>query len=238
MTIEFLWAERPQPTRGPKPALTAQQVADTGVALARAEGLAALSMQRIAAELGFTKMSLYRYVPGKAELVALMVERAIGAPPAVPGTDWRAGLSAWASAMLERFVTHPWALEATLGPRPIGPNELAWMEAALSVLADSGLTAAERLDTVAVLAGHARMIAQQAAVARHGAAAPEGELLDAIGAVIGRHADRFPALAATLAEPAEGRNQAFTFGIDRILDGVGLLIAARRGDTPGAGGLP
>lgn len=140
MSSDFLWTDRPQPTRGPKPALTPQRVADTGIALAVAEGLGALSMQRIAAELGFTKMSLYRYVPGKAELVALMVERAIGAPPAVAPADWRAGLGAWASGMLDRFLAHPWALEATLGPRPIGPNELAWMEAAVSVLVGTGLT--------------------------------------------------------------------------------------------------
>src|ERR1700712_5698711 len=93
MTAEFLWQERSKPTRGPKPALTLDQIADAAVAIADAEGLDAVSMQRVAADLGYTKMSLYRYLPGKAELVAAMVERALGGPPsiAVDG-EWRAGL--------------------------------------------------------------------------------------------------------------------------------------------------
>ena len=70
MTGDFFWAPRPRPTRGPKPALTLGQIADAAIAVADAEGLAAVSMQRVAADLGYTKMSLYRYLPGKAELVA------------------------------------------------------------------------------------------------------------------------------------------------------------------------
>ena len=76
MTGDFFWAPRPRPTRGPKPALTLGQIADAAIAVADAEGLAAVSMQRVAADLGYTKMSLYRYLPGKAELVAAMIERA------------------------------------------------------------------------------------------------------------------------------------------------------------------
>src|SRR5689334_10146250 len=67
MSVEFLWDGRAQPTRGPKPALTLEGITDVAIAVADAEGLAAVSMQRVAAELGKTKMSLYRYLPGKAE---------------------------------------------------------------------------------------------------------------------------------------------------------------------------
>ena len=120
-------------------------------------------MERVATELGFTKMSLYRYLPGKAELVALMVERAIGEPPELGTGDWRVALQQWAQQLLAAYLRHPWVLEATVGPRPIGPNELGWMECAVAAMAGTGLTGAERLDAVAVLAGHARMIAPQAA---------------------------------------------------------------------------
>src|SRR3954447_23938791 len=96
MTVDFLWQEPSRPTRGPKPALTLDRIADAAIAVADAEGLAAVSMQRVAADLGYTKMSLYRYLPGKAELVAAMLERGIGGPPATVPGGWRAALTGWA----------------------------------------------------------------------------------------------------------------------------------------------
>src|SRR3954466_3073482 len=93
MTADFFWAPRPRPTRGPKPALTLGQIADAAIAIAAAEGLAAVSMQRVAADLGYTKMSLYRYLPGKTELVAAMLERGIGAPPDLSALAWRPALT-------------------------------------------------------------------------------------------------------------------------------------------------
>ncbi|GAB3848372.1 TetR/AcrR family transcriptional regulator [Dactylosporangium cerinum] len=237
MPSDFLWGGRAQPTRGPKPTLTPEHIADAGIAIADAEGLAAVTMQRVAADRGFTKMSLYRYVTSKGELVALMVERAIGAPPAVdlpvdlsgdPSGDpdgWRAALKQWARHLLEAHVRHPWAVEATLGPRPVGPNELAWMECAVTILPSAGLTGTERLDAIAVLAGHVRAIAQQFMVGRH----PEEDLATEIAEQLRRHGDRFPALAATMAAAAAdgGQDQAFEFGLDRILDGLDLLITRR-----------
>ena len=105
MTVDFLWGEPARPTRGPKPSMSLTRIADAAIAIADAEGLAAVSMQRVAADLGFTKMSLYRYLPGKAELVALMVERALGEPPARTGQDWRDALADWARLLLDGY--HP-----------------------------------------------------------------------------------------------------------------------------------
>lgn len=226
MTIEFLWGPRVQPTRGPKPALSLERIIATAIGIADAEGLAAVSMQRVAADLGFTKMSLYRYLPGKAELVALMVEQAIGDPPTLSTHNWRAGLTRWARHLLARFVRHSWALEATVGPRPLGPNELGWMEHALALLTETGLSGSERLDTVAVLAGHVRMIAQQAASSRQ----PENQMTATITVVLRDQSDRFPALTTTMTAAATdgGNDQAFEFGLDRILDGLDMLMSRRR----------
>jgi AcrR family transcriptional regulator len=223
MTADFLWQERARPTRGPKPALTLDQIADVAIAIADAEGLAAVSMQRVAADLGYTKMSLYRYLPGKSELVAAMIERAIGEPPAVAGTGWREGLRSWARALLAAMAGHAWAQEATTGSRPIGPNELGWTEQALRVLPEA-LTGAERMDTVATVAGHVRMIAGQNAGQNAGKAAEES-LLRAMS----EHADRYPAVTAAMADIAAtgGMNEAFDFGLDRILDGLEVLIRSR-----------
>src|SRR5690349_18016327 len=174
MTADFFWAPRPRPTRGPKPALTLDRIADAAIAIADAEGLAAVSMQRVAADLGYTKMSLYRYLPGKTELVAAMMERALGEPPQIR-KDWRDALTEWSTALLAAYQSHAWALEATTGRRPIGPHEIAWMESALRVL-PPGLTGAESLDAVATLAGHVRMIAGQSGA--------ESDLAAAMGMIL------------------------------------------------------
>ncbi|UNO41949.1 TetR/AcrR family transcriptional regulator C-terminal domain-containing protein [Streptomyces sp. MST-110588] len=80
-SVELLWGGRERPSRGPKPALSLDRITRTAIAIADLGGLAAVSMQRVAGELEFTKMSLYRYVPGKSELVALMIDTAMGEPP-------------------------------------------------------------------------------------------------------------------------------------------------------------
>jgi AcrR family transcriptional regulator len=225
--LELLWNARPQPRRGPKPALSTEQIARTGIEIADAEGLAAVSMHRVAADLGYTKMSLYRYVPGKAELVALMADLAIGTPPPLPETGWRERLDAWSRALLPGFERHPWALEATTGPRLIGPNEVAWMEAALSALDGTGLRGWERLDAVVVLSGHVRTIAAQLHASPGGN--PERQLGAVLATIMSEHGDRFPAvnaaLTATLAEG--GQDDALDFGLARILDGIAALIATR-----------
>src|SRR3954468_12041792 len=223
MTAEFLWREGSRPTRGPKPALTLDRIADTAIAVADADGLAAVSMQRVAADLGYTKMSLYRYLPGKAELVAVMLERGLGPAPPPAATDWRAGLTEWAERLFAVYLAHPWALGATVGARPLGPNELGWMDSAVAQL-PPGLTGAERMDAVAILAGHVRAIAGQAASRQM-----EAEIGAAIGRVLREHADRFPAIAAAMADMRAhgGGDQAFAFGLQRFLDGLAALIERR-----------
>ncbi len=67
-TTELLWGLRAAASRGPKATLTVAKIAAAGVAVADADGIEAVSMQRVAQSLDFTKMSLYRHVSGKAEL--------------------------------------------------------------------------------------------------------------------------------------------------------------------------
>jgi AcrR family transcriptional regulator len=224
MSLDFLWISPSRGKRGPKAALSLDQIADTAIAVADAEGIGAVSMQRVAADLGYTKMSLYRYLPGKAEMVALMVERALTSAPALPSGDLRAALGEWARGLLGGFIQHPWTLAATVGPRLLGPNELSWMESALRALAGTPLTGGERLDVMVVLVGHARMLAEQA-VSR----LSESELSGAMAAVLVDHGEEFPELAAAVAAAAagDGQDQAFDFGLERILDGVEALIHSR-----------
>src|SRR5262249_57886402 len=73
-SIEASWGLRERPTKGPKPGLTIPRLVDAGVGIAREEGLAAVSMARVAKALGASTMALYRYVAAKDELLDLMAD--------------------------------------------------------------------------------------------------------------------------------------------------------------------
>lgn len=233
----LLWDSPATPRRGPKPTLTLAALAHAGIELADEEGLAAVTMQRTAAALGVTKMALYRYLPSKVELVALMTETAMGEAPqldTVPG-GWRPKLHEWARRLFAGFVRHPWLAETTVGARAIGPHELDWTERAVAALTGTGLRGAEILDVAATLAGHAKAIAQHASAAvAAGRDNAEQSLTEAMLALSHGREDRFPALAATLDLAAQegGQDNALDFGLARILDGVELLIARRSEGRP------
>jgi AcrR family transcriptional regulator len=225
----LLWEQPASPKRGPKPTLSLEVIARTGIEIADLDGLASVTMQRVAETLSVTKMALYRYVPGKAELVALMTETALGGPPrldAMPG-NWRTKLYEWARQMFDRFCLHPWALESTVGARPLGPNELGWLEQAVATLTGSGLDGGEILDVAVTLVGHIRGVAQQGtAMATE---VPEQTMESALNTLLRGREERFPALTAALASTAAhgSHDQALDFGLRRILDGVNLLIVER-----------
>jgi len=231
--LALLWERRPQPRRGPRPALSLEAIARAGIEIADADGIPAVTMQRVAEALGFTKMSLYRYVPGKVELVALMTDTALGEPVRLDSVagGWRRRMHEWASRMFDRFWRHPWALETTVGARPMGPNEISWLEQAVATLSGTGLDGGEILDVAVTLVGHVRTIAQQgAAIAGE---SPERAVDSAIGALLRGREERFPALAAALdsARRNGSQDQALDFGLNRILDGVELLITTRTGSA-------
>ena len=226
---ELLWGRQPAPSRGPKPAITLTGIAEAAIRIADAEGLDAVSMQRIAGDLPVTKMALYRYVPGKTELLAVMSDLAMGAPPERPGLAWRAALQTWAMDLYAGFTRHPWLLQSTIGRRLLGPNELAWMEQGLAALGDSGLRGGEQLDSILVITSHVRNIAQQSTTfPGHSVGLTEEEVTRSLAEILTTESDRFPNLAAALRTAAGSENQGLEFGLDRILDGLELLISARK----------
>ena len=237
--LDLLWGTRDRPRRGPRPSLSLDRIVAEAIALADEEGLANLSMQHLAERLGCAKMALYRYVPGKSELVALMVDAALGDPPEPPAQapptgrtpasgerQWRTVLRLWATTINARYRVHPWAIDATVGARPTGPHEMAWMETALSALDGTGLTGPERLDAVALLNGHVRSLVQ---VTPAGQQDLEADMARQIGAALAANPERYPHVLAAFSEspPPPGRGNALDFGIDRILDGLAALIATR-----------
>jgi predicted membrane-bound mannosyltransferase len=131
------------------------------------------------------------------------------------------------SALYQR---HPWLLGAIVGNRVMGPNELGWMESAVAALDGTGLDGGEQLDAALVVSGHIRNIAQQTVTtAGTSVQHPEQAMASALIQILRRHGDRYPALSAAIASAAShsSQDQGLDFGLHRILDGLGMLIAER-----------
>src|SRR6188472_3481725 len=80
--VALAWGIAASPQRGPKREMSVERIVEAAVEIADAEGLGAVSMAAVAAQLGYTPMSLYRYVTAKDDLILLMQESATGLPPA------------------------------------------------------------------------------------------------------------------------------------------------------------
>ena len=242
--VAAAWGLRERPHKGPRPGLSLERIVAAAVRVADGEGLAAVSMSRVATELGTAPMSLYRYVTAKDELLALMVDAAYGPPPSGPlpagppadGNGWRAGLSRWAWAMRAGIQRHPWVLRIPISGLPTLPNEVAWFEEGLRSLQDTGLEENQKASAVLLVSGYVRNAASidadiEAAVRASGKT-PD-EWMSSYARTITTLADpqRFPALtkfiAAGVFERADPPDDEFAFGLDRILDGLAALIRTR-----------
>jgi AcrR family transcriptional regulator len=246
-SIEAAWGVGARPARGPRRELSLERIVAAGVRLAEADGLVAVSMARVAAELGASTMALYRYVAAKDELLTLMIDHVFGVPPApMAGEEtWRDGLRRWAWGHLEALHRHPWVLHVPLQGPPATPNQLAWMEHGLSCLAGTGLAAAEQLSVILLLSGYVRNNAamgfdiDRAFVAS--GASPD-EMMAAYSSFLLRVLDpvTYPHVVAVLStgvlDQADPPEDEFTFGLDRVLDGVEVLVRARR--DAGTGPIP
>ncbi|MCX4747990.1 TetR/AcrR family transcriptional regulator [Kitasatospora sp. NBC_01287] len=225
----------------PRPHLTLRKVVSGGVAVAGAQGLAAVSMKRVATHLGATTMALYRHVSSKDELLALMADAVFDTPPDAPqpGEDWRAGLTGWAHAHLAVLREHPWVLQIAADGPPAMPHQLSWLDRALAAFDRTGLTPPQRLSAVMLVSGYVRNTATQEAVILTAARAQNrtpGELMTSYQQQLARLVDpgRLPALHAVItATDISEPHDEFTFGLDRILDGLADLVVA--GPTPAGG---
>jgi AcrR family transcriptional regulator len=238
--IALAWGVAANPQRGPKRELNIERIVEASVAIADEHGLGAVSMSSVATALGFTTMSLYRYVSAKDDLVLLMQEAGIGLPPLsiTDADNWREGLTLWYRSVLEAYSAHPWVLDIPIAGEPNTPNNLAWLDAGLGVLKDSPLDPQSRVSAVLLLSGHSRWEAQIArGVGATTAETATGSLPDAVLASLVT-AEQFPFLRPAIeagALSAEGNP--FEFGLSRILDGLDqhmTELAAGRTPVPPA----
>ena len=236
-SIQAAWGLRERPAKGPRPALSLERIVGAAVDLAAAEGIGAVSMGRVAKELGSSAMSLYRYVAAKDELLALMVDAALVLPDRSPppDEDWRAGMERWARTYHDALRRHPWVLRVPISGPPVTPNQVRWLEDGLAALSDTGLREPEKLSVILLVSGFVRNEATLAADIAEAVAASGAQVMPGWSDVLRRvtDAERFPALHRAMASEAFERDDdpedEFVFGLERVLDGVAALIARRRG---------
>ncbi|MFC4533962.1 TetR/AcrR family transcriptional regulator [Sphaerisporangium dianthi] len=242
-TLEVLWGRHAERrTRGPAQALSLDRIVTAAIAIADTEGLPALSMARLAERLGCATMSLYRHVANKDELRMFMLDAAPGPPPDIPATpaDWRGELRRWAVELVGVYHRHPWILQMTaMGPPPLDPGQLAWMEAGLRALGGTALRPREKMSVLLLVTHYVRGDAQLATNDLRATAGQEQHPSPAYEELLTRLVDteRFPALSELLDAGVFGEFDGegpgtspaghFGFGLDRILDGVEPLIRER-----------
>jgi len=219
----------------PPPASNREDVVRTAIAIADAEGLDALSMRRLAAELGVGPVSLHRHVANKDELVAQMADEVFGEtePPTGTSPGWRAELELIARRQWQLCRRHLWLPRAISFTRPmLVPNMMAQTERVLRALDGLGLPMATRVREALTL--HALVIAAALPLADEVEAEQEtGVPLDrwwlarrsrADGLLAGGH---FPLLATVPRDATSDLDELFEYGLARHLDGFAALVQSR-----------
>ncbi|NUW33017.1 TetR/AcrR family transcriptional regulator [Nonomuraea sp. SMC257] len=262
--MELLWPETATATatatdadggarRGARQGLDLDRIVRAAVELADAEGLAGLSMRKVADRLGFTTMSLYRHVPGRDQLVDLMRDAVLAELAEPPGTHdggrdggcgedrsegrggergegWRGRLEAFARQGWELRRRHPWLAEAR-GVRHLpGPNAVAHYERMLAAVAGTGLSPSEVLAVVNLVGKFVDAEALQlveAAEAERRSGVSDEEWWGARQSLFERF-ERYPTITRLWEEGGyDHPEDSFAFGLARLLDGVELLVRRR-----------
>ena len=233
-----IWG-RPEPGQR-RPRFTREQIAETALEIADRDGFDAVSMRRIAAELGAGTMTLYHYVRTKDELLALMDDAIMGevlVPDGELPSHWRDALAEIARRSKDAFVRHPWSFEALQGAA-VGPNGTRHFEQSLAAVASLDLPSEEKLELITMVDDYVFGYVVRS-VGAHGSPV-EGEEVDAILEYFREFVGdpEFPNLSRMVGDedPADTWNRVievmfseerFERGLQRLLDGIELDLKRR-----------
>ncbi|TFV78503.1 TetR/AcrR family transcriptional regulator [Blastococcus sp. CT_GayMR19] len=240
-SMALLWRTSPTADSrpGPKPSLDVDRIVAAAVRLADAEGLSAVTMRRVAVEVGVPPMTLYGHVPGKGELVDLMLDSVLGElypDERVPTSGtWRARVESVARANWDFFVRHQWALHVATGRPPLGPNIMRKYELELRAVDGLGLSEVQMDLLVTLVNGFVRGTVSgvhEKAAAERATGITEQQWWEATAPYVAQVFDpeRFPTaarvgpLAGEELQGAVAPERSFEFGLERLLDGIGVLI--------------
>ncbi len=240
-TLHLLWRHElgePAGARGPKQTSSVDDVVHCGIELADAGGLDSFSMRKIADRLGLGAMSVYTYVPGKAELLALMVDQVMAERPLHgQGGELRERLEGLAAQLWEEYLAHPWLLQIH-GTRPaLGPNLSRRYEQQLAAVEGIGLDDVEMDQVVTLIAvfvgGAARAVFDaQTMLEKSGMSDEEWWRINAPILTRVMDGSRFPIsgrVGTTVGElyGLGDPHLAFRFGLARVLDGIESYVASK-----------
>ncbi|MER5862028.1 TetR/AcrR family transcriptional regulator [Kitasatospora sp. NPDC002040] len=250
-TLALLWREsdgRPGAGRGPRPGLTVDAVVQAALELADADGLDAVSMRRIAQQLGVTPMTLYTYVPGKAELLDLMLDTLfLRMPrPVDPAAPWRERVTAVAESNRVLQLAHPWVAALPATRPPLGPGLIAKYDHELGAFDGLGLTDLDIDAALTHLLAFVRSTgrtALEARAAERDSAMSDDDWWEVNGPLLARVFDperhplatRIGAAAGEAHRSAYSADHAYGFGLRCVLDGFAALIAERAEEAEQAG---
>ncbi|MEY2229060.1 MULTISPECIES: TetR/AcrR family transcriptional regulator [Streptomyces] len=229
----LVWAREPRAPR--RQSLSVDRIVSVAVGIADAEGLEALSMRRLAADLGSGTTSLYRHVAGRDELLDLMVDAVRGEHPAQPPTgDWRADLGGVARLMRADLLRHPWLGSALMSRLALGPNSLRRVDFALA--AAGSLTADASLAITLIRSLHhyvlgavADQLAEQDAQRRTGLT--EEQWRASVGPYVRDivNSGVYPHFSRSVIEAEDlDADRQFEFGLDCLLAGIAAQVTASR----------
>ena len=157
-TLALAWGLAAAPQRGPKRELSLERIVDAAIEIADAEGLAAVTMQRVAQTFEFSTMALYRYVATKDDLYQLMLDAAMGdsvAPPAAD--DWRSGARELLRGLVTGYRAHPWALDIPLTPHiHLMPGQMRVADVGIGAMRDLRVSPETKLAVLMMLSAFAR----------------------------------------------------------------------------------
>lgn len=242
-TLRLLWRAGGEPQRrGPRPGLSVDAVVVAGVELADAAGLDAVTMRRVAEHLGVAPMTLYTYVPGKAELLELMLDAVYAAMPRADtsGRPWRERAAAVAAENMALYDTHPWAATVSTSRPPLGPGLMVKYEHELAAFDGLGLDDVTVDAALTHLLNFVRSAARDAADARatrRDTAMTDAQWWAANAPLLERVLDpraypravRVGSAAGAAQDSAYDPERAYAFGLPRVLDGLAALVEGRVG---------
>jgi AcrR family transcriptional regulator len=231
----LLWTRPSRASRGPQPAHSRDRIAEAAVKIADTDGIAAVSMRRVAAEMGTRATSLYRYVRSKEELLDLMVDLVMGETPVPqPSGDWRPDLQMIAHHMRSVIKRHPWMISISVRST-LGPNSLAATEATLKALDGHGLDADGMLIIATALSTFTRgyaagEIAEQQAEMRSGLGREQWMLSQTQYVAMIRESGEYPLFLRIVDEarsPHDPKHeqQGFEQGLECLLDGIAVRLS-------------
>jgi AcrR family transcriptional regulator len=232
---ELIWLRPERGARGPAPARSRAEIAAAAIALADAEGLAGVSMRRVAAVLGVGTMSLYNYVPGKEQLVDLMLDAVAGEweLPGQPSGNPRADLAGFAREGVAAMRRHPWVPALVLTRLTIGPNSLRLLEYFLGILSGLEAPGGTKMELFAMTNAFLCQFAQWEANQRNATGAFQADLVRYLSEAVAT--GNYPNLTAVFTstdEPADLSPEAvFERSVNRLIDVVLGPEATLRADA-------